>query len=146
MFAQYATIDDVMEGEGRQLVMEQLNTTPLYVEAVKALRYKRIGIAVLDDDGNETSKYASLNGKDGKMVRIIEEFGDEKPDIAVTVKGSVLMEILHHVEWVKANPLAAFLKYAPRFRPYNRSYIVPLLVKLPRLAHELFVHRHREHG
>ena len=117
MFAQYATIDDVMEGEGRQLVMEQLNTTPLYVEAVKALRYKRIGIAVLDDDGNETSKYASLNGKDGKMVRIIEEFGDEKPDIAVTVKGSVLMEILHHVEWVKANPLAAFLKYAPRFRP-----------------------------
>lgn len=140
MFAKYATIDDVMAGEGRQLVMKELNATPLYVDAVKALRYKRIGIAVLDNNGKETSKYASLNGEAGNIDKIIEGFGDEKPDIAVTVKGSVLMEILHNVEWVKDNPLAAFVRYAPRFQPYDRSYILPLLVKLPQLARRLFAH------
>jgi hypothetical protein len=116
MFKHYTTIDDVMAGNGRALVMDQLNITPLYTRAVASLRYTQIGIVVLNN-GREISRYVSHNGVDGRITSIEKDFEMDDPDVVVKVEGSTLVEMLHNIEEIKAHPFRSFFDYRGSFRP-----------------------------
>ena len=133
MFKQYNTIDDVMSF-ARDLVKEELNSTPLYVRAVQVMGYGEIGIQVIDNKGKSLSTYVSHNKVTGLIEEIVEEFED--PDIVVKVKEKTLLDILHNVERVKSHPLVSFFQYAPKFRPARaKDYaeLLKLTVSVPKI-------------
>ena len=114
MFQHYKSLDEVMQGEGKHVVMRELNASSLYLNAVREMGYREIGIIVLDEEGREKYRYASCNLESGEIRDITAQF--QKPNFIVKAKESVLMQILYDIEEIKAKPLPAILKYGLKFK------------------------------
>jgi hypothetical protein len=139
MFKKYRTIDEVMDSEGRNLVKQALNSTDLYVQTVRRLRYSLIEIAVLDPKKRRIGSYTSFNNVNGEIDRIVVSPENSIPDIAVKVEERYLMEILQNIETVKTHPFRSFLKYARKFKPRRRQDSQRLLCDLPELVTSLYL-------
>ncbi len=135
---QYSTIDDLMtDPKGRRFGQEELNSTPLYVDTVRAMRFSSIGIYVLDNRRQEIGRYVSHNGPDGKITSIKKGFNDRDPSFTVKVNEKTLLEILERMDELKAEPLKSFFEYLPRFLP-GRLKDYGAFVRLPGAAITLF--------
>jgi hypothetical protein len=138
MFKEYKTIDEVMNGEGRDLVKQALNSTDLYIQTVESLGYSLIEIAVLDPKNRKIGSYTSCNNKNGEIETIIVSPENSTPNIAVKVEERYLMEILHNIETVKTHPFRSFIKYARKFKPRRRQDRQRLVCDLPKLVTSLY--------
>ncbi len=113
MFKQYATLDEIVHSGGLEQIKQELNSYPLYTAMVRFFGFREIGIVVLNDRKQETSRYASHNNERGEITEIVTEFAS--PSIVVKAKEKVFVDILHNAEWVKEHWLLAIPKYARHF-------------------------------
>ncbi len=121
-----------MDSEGRDLLCDTLNSTPLYVATARACRAREIGVIVLSETGRETARYVSLNNSAGYVETIEQGFNINSPDVTVKVKDQTLIDILHEIEYLQDNPLHAFTKYVTDFRPARPIKDSIQLVKIAR--------------
>ena len=143
-FKRYNFICDIMQGEGKKLLIRELNSTLLYVTAVKEMGYKEIGIFVTDDDDVEISRYASQNNDNGEVTDIVDHFETNSPGITVRVNERTLLEILQNVEYVKDHPYRAFWKYLSDFKPgreKDRKEIRKLPFHSPRILRKILAYQ-----
>ncbi len=119
MFEQYRSLDEIMQNGGREMIQAELNATPLYVGAVRHCRFKEIGMVVNTEKGI-IAHYASHNNPEGKIEKIVDAL--HQPDITVRVKERVLLEILRHVDYIKAHPLSSFARYSRHFHMNASDY------------------------
>ncbi len=120
MFEQYISLDQIVKDGHAEQIKQELNGYPLYTFMVRLFGFKEIGIIALNEQGRETSRYASHNNERGEIMEIVEHF--EKPDIAVKAKERDLVAILHHAEKIKQHPIISILLYGPRFRLAQGKY------------------------
>ncbi len=120
IFQQYSSIAEIVQSGAIKLVQEELNATPLYVQAVAYLKLREIGIIVEGEQKKIVGKYASHNAADGKIEEIVDFH--THPDLTVRVREGVLMDILYHVEEVKRYPRRSFFRYARHFSMKSEEY------------------------
>ena len=121
MFKDYTSIDDLMNSEGKQLGINELNTTPLYTTLVRLSGYPNIALAVTDESNDIKSIYMSQHSADG-CIRVVDKIEDlNQATIAAKVPERILLDILYNIDDVKARPCFAIVKYMHHFRPVRRE-------------------------
>ena len=99
MFENYRSLDELMAGEGRGLLQEELNNLPLYLKVVSTLNLKRIGIRVYDDRWKEIGGYSSINDNDGMITDIVD--GCLDTSITVGIQEQTILDVLRDLQSVK---------------------------------------------
>ena len=136
MFSKYTSTTQIMNcPEGRQQVLDELNTYLLYVQGVELFKFREVGVRVLDPNGIETARYASHNRPDGSIEQIVDYISDNAP-ITIAAPDAIFLDILQNPDRVKAeveaNPIAAFGRYVKGISVNPRGYFT-IMRKLPKI-------------
>ncbi|HLC88909.1 MAG TPA: hypothetical protein VJG49_02645 [Candidatus Nanoarchaeia archaeon] len=99
MFEKYRSLDELMAGEGRRLLQDELNDLPLYLKVVSILDLKRIGITVYDERWKEIGVYSSINDNDGMITDIVD--GCLGAAITVGIQEQTILDVLRDLRSVK---------------------------------------------
>ncbi len=99
MFAHYKSLDELMSGPGRLQLQEQLNGFPLYLQLVRELGLRKIGIEIYDDNWKKKAEYSSYNNSFGEITNMVEDC--QKTSITIGIQEQTILAVLRNPQAAK---------------------------------------------